>query len=244
VSAARDWEKAAALKFTDLTGKNGSVLFNVRPAAYWEEQDNPYTIASTFFPHYGSKVFIIYKRFFRQTDEEQMLTLRHELGHILGLRHEHIWKNGEQVEETYLPAQIINAYDPASIMFYPERPGYAGNGRLSALDKAGIRQLYGSSLIGGSNRPPVARNDDIGIIDSWDSLTIYPLRNDSDPDRDSLVIISVSNSAGGEVINYGNCVYLSPGDWEGRFSFTYTISDRKGGIDQADVFFEVYTDDY
>jgi hypothetical protein len=77
--------------------------------------------------------------------------LRHELGHILGLRHEHIRpvpgvNEDEQLcnGSACLGADYLTEYDADSVMHYPE---FNGNPQsafdITPLDGVGMRKLYG-----------------------------------------------------------------------------------------------------
>jgi hypothetical protein len=73
--------------------------------------------------------------------------IRHELGHTLGFRHEHIWLNDEGCTlETTEGARLVNSYDVDSVMHYPQcRPSQTGGYRQTTLDYAGAISLYGLS---------------------------------------------------------------------------------------------------
>lgn len=80
--------------------------------------------------------------------------LRHELGHILGLRHEHI-RSGFSCNGGFEPttdSRNVTAYDSASVMHYPWCQGGTNTGdlTLTALDIQGIRALYGAPGGGGA----------------------------------------------------------------------------------------------
>jgi hypothetical protein len=68
--------------------------------------------------------------------------LRHELGHTLGLRHEHTRpESGTCFEDNSWRA--LTAYDAASVMHYPQCNGsQTGDLVLTASDRAGIAALY------------------------------------------------------------------------------------------------------
>ncbi|QZA81823.1 retention module-containing protein [Deefgea piscis] len=96
------------------------------------------------------------------------------------------------------------------------------------------------------NDPPKANNDNsTGAADDAlttpedQPLTINPallLANDSDPDGDTLTIISVQNAVHGTVaIVDGKIVFTPAADYHGPASFTYTVSDGRGGTATATV---------
>ena len=87
----------------------------------------------------------------------------------------------------------------------------------------------------GVNNPPVARDDAYFVHDKLTDLDV--LANDSDPDGDSLTIVSVTQPPFGRVdINPGgkSVRYTLPFMFN-RTSFTYTISDGRGGTATATV---------
>ena len=90
------------------------------------------------------------------------------------------------------------------------------------------------------NRPPVAV-DDLLFLDEDTAETFDVTSNDSDPDGDSLNIVSVSQPSEGTVIvaGPGTVFYLPPLNFWGTTSFTYTVSDGAGGEATATVFVDV-----
>lgn len=88
-----------------------------------------------------------------------------------------------------------------------------------------------------ANNPPVA-NDDAATTTKNNAVTINVLANDSDPDGDPLQITGYdAASANGGVVSCssGGCLYTPPTDFDGSDSFSYTISDGRGGTDSATV---------
>jgi hypothetical protein len=77
--------------------------------------------------------------------------MRHELGHILGFRHEHPWApaQGGCGESPNLPVidstgRRLTGYDQASVMHYPSCNGFPGlDQTISQLDGIGARTIYG-----------------------------------------------------------------------------------------------------
>jgi len=86
------------------------------------------------------------------------------------------------------------------------------------------------------NDAPDAKNDymttneDCGVV-------IGVLNNDSDTNGDTLNIESITQPAHGKVTvnNNGSVTYIPDANYNGNDSFTYTISDGKGGFDTATV---------
>jgi hypothetical protein len=93
--------------------------------------------------------------------------------------------------------------------------------------------LKGSSDNNGS---PVAGNDS-GATDEDIPLGIAVLTNDTDPDSDSLLVTAVTQPPNGSVtINADNTVTYTPtSNFNGPNSFSYTVSDTKGGRSTATV---------
>ena len=84
------------------------------------------------------------------------------------------------------------------------------------------------------NQPPVAVNDSAST--NTGSATVNVLANDSDPDGDPLTITSFTQGGHGTVsCTTPNCTYTAAPNFSGPDSFTYTISDGKGGTATATV---------
>ena len=93
--------------------------------------------------------------------------------------------------------------------------------------------------VGATNRPPVANFDFVRTILTA-PITIDVLANDTDPDRDPLTIMSVTQGARGTVtIVSGRVVYVAREGYVGPDQFTYTISDGRGGMSTAIVYIDV-----
>jgi hypothetical protein len=86
------------------------------------------------------------------------------------------------------------------------------------------------------NQPPTA-NADTATTSAGVPVTIAVLANDSDPNADPLTVSAVSSAVGGSAtINAGNTVTYSPAaGFSGAGSFTYSISDGRGGTASAGV---------
>ncbi len=88
------------------------------------------------------------------------------------------------------------------------------------------------------NQAPIANNDtattdqDVPVSISYASL----LANDSDPDNDTLIVISYSPATNGVVTTDANgFIYTPNAGYSGSDSFGYTISDGRGGTASATV---------
>jgi len=90
-----------------------------------------------------------------------------------------------------------------------------------------------------TNTPPKA-NDDSASTNKREKVTIDVLQNDSDDDKDSLKISSVSTPDCGEASISDNKAVYDPKECKGgKYSFEYTISDQNGGEDKAKVTIDV-----
>ena len=166
--ACRDWENTCNIKFEHVESLDGQANGKVFPQApdgsrqvlfVVGQMDIGETIARSFFPHYNKnkRMLLIDPEEYFSTTIDQTGVLRHELGHILGFRHEHIsadkkaWSsefcNGESIQDS----RLITAYDRASVMHYPckrlltEGPLKANlELKITELDKSGARSIYGT----------------------------------------------------------------------------------------------------
>jgi subtilisin family serine protease/subtilisin-like proprotein convertase family protein len=83
------------------------------------------------------------------------------------------------------------------------------------------------------NNPPDAVDDSASTPEDT-PVTVAVLANDRDPDGDPLTVTAVSAQNGTAVINADNTVTFTPAaNFFGTASFTYTISDGRGGSDSA-----------
>jgi hypothetical protein len=90
--------------------------------------------------------------------------------------------------------------------------------------------------VANTNRPPTAVNDTLKTSKNRPK-TMSVIANDSDPDGDDLTVTSVTQPGKGSVVKYSNGTikYTPKPNWIGTTSFSYTISDGKGGTDTATV---------
>ena len=158
--AAADLEAAGSFDFIYDASQDGncsnsqtSTLFSVRP---WNSGG-----ACAFFPSGAgcvTRTVVIDVADFTTGSVSVRGVLRHELGHVLGLRHEHTRNpnaSGDCLENTSWRG--VTAYDSNSMMHYKSCPGSTNSGDLevTSLDAAGLGELYGG---GGGGPPPPGPN--------------------------------------------------------------------------------------
>jgi hypothetical protein len=153
LQATQHWEKTCGVQFAHKADLDGSpnltpadVLFTVRGIDAGGE-----FIAAAFFPNdpiNRRKVLIDPSYFDQNLLFDKVGVLRHELGHVLGFRHEHI--------RTFAPPACPNEdlwgtidlteYDPQSVMHY--FCGGVGTKTLAItdIDKIGAQRVYGPPL--------------------------------------------------------------------------------------------------
>jgi hypothetical protein len=156
--AARAWEKTCNVKFDHRADLDGSpagshpdgVVFPVR-----ELDVGGALIAAAFFPNdpLERRRLLIDPSYYSPTMQfDPTGVLRHELGHVLGFRHEHIRSQappicqGEDPEGTF----NITDYDPRSVMHY----FCGGFGSLdlaiTEIDRIGAQVVYGTPVESGA----------------------------------------------------------------------------------------------
>jgi len=93
-----------------------------------------------------------------------------------------------------------------------------------------------SIIVTASNDAPIAVNDSASTVQDT-PVTVPILANDSDVDGDALTVTAVTTPGHGSTAINGNgtVTYTPAAGWVGPDSFTYTISDGKGGTASAAV---------
>jgi dual-action HEIGH metallo-peptidase len=156
-TAATNWENTGAnINFVHSSSLDSScdnttnVTFNVRMVDTQGEY-----LARAFFPpdpRYAREILIDVSSFGYISPWTLAGVLRHELGHTLGFRHEHlrIAQSDEGCQETDPYWRAVTAYDSASVMHYPQCAGTnTGDLNLTALDVTGVKAIYPAALLGG-----------------------------------------------------------------------------------------------
>jgi hypothetical protein len=147
-AAAAAWAANCGVTFShmtelDSTADGRGALFT---AKYVET--NGRFIAAAFFPTWPPDRRTIYidPSYFSQTLRfNKVGVLRHELGHVLGFRHEQIRTGAppeclaESIENTF----ALSQYDPRSVMHYFCGGVGTTELELTLIDREGARALYG-----------------------------------------------------------------------------------------------------
>jgi hypothetical protein len=151
-AAVDDWMRTCGIQFqyvprldADPAARPGAAIFSIM---YYDAGGR--FIAAAFFPDDPPerRVVLIDPSFYGNTGFDNVGVLRHELGHVLGFRHEHIRSGappgcpGEPLYDTF----DLTQYDPKSVMHY-FCAGVGSRGLdITELDRQGAQRLYGLPL--------------------------------------------------------------------------------------------------
>jgi hypothetical protein len=152
------WELMADVNFiyvpaqdANCTTSNNNIVFPVKMVS-----GQPY-LARAFFPSSpkSARDVLVDTSSFQSGGWPLANVLGHELGHVLGFRHEHTRPEaGACFEDTKWRA--LTPYDSASIMHYPQCNGSSNSLAWSTTDKTGASSLYGAP--GGTTTTPPSGN--------------------------------------------------------------------------------------
>jgi hypothetical protein len=149
-TATEDWMKVCGVEFvyrgaldTDTAARPGAALFPVM-----QYDSGGQFIAAAFFPDdpVERRFVIIDPSYFSPTLRfDRVGVLRHELGHVLGFRHEHIRSEAPAAcpGEPLFGTTPLTAYDPRSVMHYFCGDVGAAELAITDVDRAGAQKLYG-----------------------------------------------------------------------------------------------------
>lgn len=146
-SGAALWESASSkINFvyspsndSKCTTRNNAVVFSVEPVATTQY------IARAFFPSTPDRQqnVLIDDSIWKPGSWTPTNILGHELGHVLGFRHEHTRpESGTCFEDNNW--RPLTPYDSASIMHYPQCNGSSADLSMTSTDRAGVVSLYGN----------------------------------------------------------------------------------------------------
>ncbi|MGL5862142.1 MAG: M57 family metalloprotease [Phycicoccus sp.] len=145
-SGAGQWEAASSrVNFvyrssqdSNCTTRNNGVIFSVEPV-----QTSQY-IARAFFPSTSkSGRNVLVDDSIWSSGWSPSNVIAHELGHVLGFRHEHTRpESGTCFENSSW--RPLTPYDSSSVMHYPQCNGSSDDLSMTDTDRAGVRALYGS----------------------------------------------------------------------------------------------------
>jgi serine protease len=153
-AATAKWKSLANVNFIHVTAQdanctasNTNVLFDVRQVS------GQSYLARAFFPSSSraSRNILVDTSSFGNIGWPLDNIIGHELGHVLGFRHEHTRPEAGKCFEdnNWRP---LTPYDSASIMHYPQCNGTSNNLNWTQRDADGIKSLYGAP--GGQPPPP------------------------------------------------------------------------------------------
>ncbi|WP_457592166.1 Ig-like domain-containing protein [Hydrogenimonas sp.] len=132
------------------------------------------------------------------------------------------------------PAHGSASISGGTIVYTPQS-GFSGTDTFSYTVGDGNGGSDTAQVTVRINQPPVA-GDDTAKTQQDSSVTIDVLTNDSDPDGDTLTILSLTQPAYGSAsISGGSIVYTPLSGFTGSDSFSYTVGDGNGGSDSAQV---------
>jgi Ricin-type beta-trefoil lectin domain/Dual-action HEIGH metallo-peptidase len=156
--AAQAWNSAASVRFTyrpdqdaSCNAGNANVVFDVHA-----NFANPSYIARAFFPSdaRAQRNIQVHSGWLAALSPGELVsTMTHELGHVLGFRHEHIRTSQASADpscgESPGSYRALTSYDGGSIMHYDFCNGATSTAltTLSQRDLDGARALYGSGTI-------------------------------------------------------------------------------------------------
>ncbi|HEX8225235.1 MAG TPA: matrixin family metalloprotease [Allosphingosinicella sp.] len=150
-AACLEWEQTCGVDFkhmSELDGRPGTApegaLFTVRAFDAGGE-----FIAAAFFPNDPKdRRHVLVDPSYYTTSFDPVGVFRHELGHVLGFRHEHIRSEAppDCPDEELFDTRNLGKYDPQSVMHYFCGEVGSSDLRITDLDRSGSQQVYGPPL--------------------------------------------------------------------------------------------------
>ena len=149
-AATADWEAICGVNFRHVSALDDGSASDGETALFTVEEVNTrgQLIAAAFFPTdppHERRVIIDPVFFSNDLGFNPVGVLRHELGHVLGFRHEHIRSGAPPIcpDEPLGNTIELTDYDPQSVMHY--FCGGVGDRelRITEIDRQGAQLLYG-----------------------------------------------------------------------------------------------------
>jgi hypothetical protein len=141
-SAGDDWAKVCGVEFSEVLVRDQAVFTVVYCGVGLHG-----LLALAFFPADVDRTLRVYDACFEENGFPLVGVMRHELGHVLGFKHEHIrnpFIGGESLNDTI----GLTSYESVSVMHYVV--GRLGNANfiITAQDGEGARRVYGYPVAG------------------------------------------------------------------------------------------------
>lgn len=154
--AALDWESAADLDFRHVPEQDGPGCTNQNQNVHFNVTFGPTRggVATAFMPYEprSSRVLTVSaEAIARHVFGTRRLgpLFKHEMGHMIGFRHEHEWSDNEDCANDRIETDLsLTPIDTASVMWYPNTCGStaAGDYALSNFDRLGAACLYNRNV--------------------------------------------------------------------------------------------------
>lgn len=148
-AASAEWEAVADLDFlymadqdASCTPDNRQVVFNITPVGFGKYYGRAFWPSDA---RSGRQLFIDEVALAQPPDRLPQLVgvFRHELGHVLGAKHEHVRPDAGDCHGTDTEMRYVTDYDPFSVMHYPRCGSENYDFTLSDADKSGVACVYG-----------------------------------------------------------------------------------------------------
>jgi hypothetical protein len=150
-AATEAWERTCGINFEHRVAQDGEPGTDPNGCVFvaYAFDAGGSVIASSFFPSDppDRRHLLIDPTYFT-TSFDKVGVFRHELGHILGFRHEHIRNEAPPVcpNEPLWDTQVLSQYDPHSVMHYFCGGLGSHDLQITELDRKGARMVYGPPL--------------------------------------------------------------------------------------------------
>jgi YD repeat-containing protein len=129
----------------------------------------------------------------------------------------------------------ISIISSGTQLSYSPTTGYVGADSFTYTISDGMGGSDTATVSVSVNGPPVATNDSQTTALNT-PVTFNPLTNDTDPDSDTLTVTGKTNGANGTVTFTSTSLTFTPTTgFNGVATFTYTISDGRGGPAEGTV---------